>query len=80
MAQDSIEELRDSLAAMQGAYVLLVRYLAEQQQVFVDELCADLDVLCSSHPSPGFQQEIMSLTEVLRSTCERLPKGDDQSP
>ncbi|AQT58702.1 hypothetical protein [Cellvibrio sp. PSBB023] len=77
MTDQTIEELKDSLAALQGAYVVLVRYLAEQQQVYAEELCTDLDVLCNSHPSPGFQQQVMALSELVRSTCARLPKGDD---
>ncbi len=77
MTDQTIEELKDSLAALQGAYVVLVRYLAEQQQVYAEELCTDLDVLCNSHPSPGFQQQVMALSEMVRSTCTRLPKGAD---
>lgn len=78
--RQEIAELREhteiGIAANRAALVLLVRYLAEQQQVYIGELCSDLDVLCQSNPDPLWQRHLMGLTEVLRGIEDGLPGGD----
>ena len=62
-------------AASRAALVVLVRYLAEGQQLHIDELCNDLDVLCLARPEAQWQCSLMALTEVLRGVGGRLPGG-----
>lgn len=83
----SEHELRQEIAALREQYeietavnraalVVLVRYLAEGQQLHIDELCNDLDALCLARPESQWQGSLMALTEVLRGVDARLPGGD----
>ena len=73
-----IAELREQhemeIAATRSALVVLVRYLAEGQQLHIDELCADLDAMCNARSEPQWQRSLMAMTEVLRGVGERLPR------
>ncbi|BEH14282.1 hypothetical protein [Marinobacter shengliensis] len=71
---NDFEDLKVELAALEGAYVLLVRYLAQDGQVHIDELCEDLDAMCQSQPDPAWQRRLMVLTESLRGVDDRLRK------
>jgi hypothetical protein len=62
-------------AATRAALVVLVRYLAEGQQLHIDELCTDLDAMCSARPEEQWQRSLMALAEVLRGVGGRLPGG-----
>lgn len=74
--RQEIDELRQQheleLAATRAALVVLVRYLAEGQQLHIDELCCDLDALCLAQPNEAWQRSLMALTETLRSVDGRL--------
>jgi hypothetical protein len=80
----SEHELRQEIAALREqheietdanrtAFVALVRYLAEGQQLHIDELCNDLDALCLARPEAQWQHSLMTLAEVLRGVDERFP-------
>lgn len=80
----SEHELRQEIAALReqneieiatnrAVFVALVRYLAEGQQLHIDELCHDLDALCLARPEAQWQSNLMELTEVLRGVDGRLP-------
>ncbi|MNJ30233.1 hypothetical protein D3C77_248290 [compost metagenome] len=82
----SEHELRQEIAALREQYeietaanrtalVALVRYLAEGQQLHIDELCNDLDALCLVRPEAQWQNSLMALAEVLRGIDGRLPGG-----
>jgi len=77
--QAELAQLRErheiETAATRAALVTLVRYLAEGQQLHIDELCNDLDALCLARPEPLWQHSLMGLTELLRGIDEGLP-GD----
>lgn len=70
-------DLEAHLAAANAAYVTLVRYLAEGDQLYIPELCNDLDVLCSSQQEEAWQRSLIGLSEVLRATDERMKKDAD---
>lgn len=69
-----LRDLKVELAALEGAYVLLVRYLAQDGQVQIDELCEDLDVMCQSQPDTAWQRRLMVLAESLRGVDDRLQR------
>lgn len=77
LLQAELAELRErheiETAATRAALVTLVRYLAEGQQLHIDELCNDLDALCLARPEPNWQHSLMAMTELLRGIDARLP-------
>lgn len=66
------EELGVELSSIYGVVITLIRYLAQGNQVYMKELCDDLDVLCKVRNEPVWQRSIIALTETLRSVDERL--------
>ncbi|WP_435608512.1 hypothetical protein [Pseudomonas knackmussii] len=69
------EQYEIESAASRSAFVVLVRYLAEGQQLHIDELCTDLDAMCIARPEEQWQRSLMALAEVLRGVDGRLPGG-----
>ncbi|MCY1391422.1 hypothetical protein D3C76_578170 [compost metagenome] len=67
-------KLEMELAATRSAFVVLARYLAEGGQLYLNELCDDLDRLCVVQADEMWQCSVMSLTELLRGVEQRLPK------
>lgn len=67
-----LEDLKIEVSALESAYILLVRYLAQDGQVHIDELCEDLDAMCQAQPYPAWQRRLMLLTESLRGVEARL--------
>jgi hypothetical protein len=70
------EATQTSLAATHGAMIVLIRYFAEGGQLYVDELCSDLDKLCVSHPDGEWQRSLMALTEGIRGIAAVMPSSD----
>lgn len=72
MNESQIELLRIEMAAMKTVFVVLVRYFAEGDQLYIDEFCHDLDKACQANSDLDFQRHMMLITESIRSAGDRL--------
>lgn len=71
-----VENSQIQNAATNSVLLVLMRYLAEAKQLYISELCTDLDVLCSAQNHKVWQTSIIAITESLRTLDANLPKDD----
>lgn len=77
--QKEIDELRQQVAylqasdqALQAAFVILARHLAEDKLVHIQDICVDLDTICDAYPDKGWQHGLIALAEQLRHADDPL--------
>ncbi|QEW05630.1 hypothetical protein [Nitrincola iocasae] len=81
--KQQVAELQQQLSLMdiqvevnRSLFVALTRYFAEGNQLYIPELCDDLDQLCLVRSDQKWQTALIATAEILRALDESLPKQE----